>query len=60
MGKRFVKQLGQFIVTLFGITFFNIYTSIYSLCLKNYIYKGIFRGLYIKLTIITNRYFLLV
>lgn len=21
MGKRFVKQLGQFIVTLFGITF---------------------------------------
>ena len=42
------------------LSHFLIYTSIYSLCLKNYIYKGIFRGLYIKLTIITNRYFLLV
>ena len=28
MGKRFAKQLGQFIVTLFGITFFNIFVSL--------------------------------
>ena len=29
MGKRFAKQLGQFIVTLFGITF-NILSHLFS------------------------------
>ncbi len=30
MGKRFVKQLGQFIVTLFGITFLDILSHLFS------------------------------
>ena len=30
MGKRFAKQLGQFIVTLFGITFFDILSHLFS------------------------------